>query len=71
MTIAEALTLLLQLTGSATALIAQIQQVSALVQTAQAQGRTTFTPDEWATIQGIDTASRAQLVAAITAALQK
>ncbi len=71
MTIAEALALLLQVTGTAAGMIANAQQISALIQTATAQGRTTFTPEEWATIQGVDTAARAVLVQQITAALSK
>lgn len=71
MGVAEALALLAQVMASAVNLMANAQQISALVQTAQSQGRTTFTPDEWATIQGIDTAARQLLVAQITAALSK
>lgn len=71
MTTAEALALLIQLTGSLAQLTANIQTISALVQKAQGEGRTTFTADEWAQIQGIDTAARQQLIAAITAALNK
>lgn len=71
MTIEAALALLLQLAGSAAGILSNIQQISALVQTAQGQGRTTFTADEWATIQGIDAAARAALVQQITAALSK
>lgn len=71
MTTAEALALLIQLTGSLAQLTANIQTIGALVQKAQQEGRTTFTADEWAQIQNIDTAARQQLIAAITAALQK
>lgn len=71
MTIAEALALLLQVTGTAANMIANAQQISALIQTATAQGRTTFTADEWVQIQGVDTAARALLVQQITAALSK
>ena len=70
-TIAEALAILAQGLGTATSLLASVQQISALISTAQAQGRTTFTAEEWATVQGVDTAARQQLVAAITAALSK
>lgn len=71
MTIAEALAALIQTMNTATNMMAQASQISALIQTATAQGRTTFTADEWATITASDAAARAQLVAAITAALTK
>lgn len=69
MGIAEALALLLQVTGSALNMMSQAQQISALIQKAQAEGRTTFTADEWAQIQAVDANARAALVAAITKAL--
>ena len=71
MTIAEAIALLLTLTSSLTQAAANIQTISNLIATAQAAGRTTFTADEWAQIQGIDTNARAALLAQITAALSK
>ena len=70
MGIAEALGILSAALGTATNLMAQAQQISALIQQAQAQGRTTFTADEWAVIQSADTQARAMLVQAITKALQ-
>ena len=62
--LAQVLQTISNLTASAT-------QVSALIQKAQQEGRTTFTPDEWKTIQGVDDASRQLLVQQITAALSK
>lgn len=69
MGIAEALALLLQVTGTAMNMMANAQQISALIQKAQAEGRTTFTPEEWTQIQSIDGNARAALVAQITKAL--
>lgn len=69
MGIAEALALLLQVTGSAMNMLANAQQISALIQAAQASGRTTFTPEEWAQITSIDNNARAALVAQLTKAL--
>lgn len=71
MTTAEALALLIQLTSGLAQLTANIQTISSLINTAQAQGRTTFTADEWAQIQSIDTNARQQLIAQITQALAK
>lgn len=71
MTVLEALALLSQVMGSAMNLMANAQQVSALISKAQSEGRTTFTPDEWVTIQGVDANARAALLAQITTALQK
>lgn len=71
MTTVEAIAMLTQLLATATNLMANAQAVSALIQKAQAEGRTTFTAEEWATIQGADNAGRAALVAAISAALAK
>lgn len=69
MTIAEAIAVLLQLTQTATNMMSQATAVSALIQQANAQGRTTFTDAEWATIKGADDQARAALVAALTKAL--
>ena len=70
-TIAEALALLLQVTGMGMNMLANAQQISALIQKANAEGRTTFTAEEWAQVTSIDSNARAALVAQITAALQK
>ena len=71
MTIAEAISLLLQLTTALSQATANITTISGLIQKASGEGRTTFTADEWAQIQGIDTAARQALLAQITAALSK
>lgn len=70
-TIAEALALLLQVTGMGMNMLANAQQISALIQKANAEGRATFTAEEWAQVTSIDSNARAALVAQITAALQK
>ena len=69
--VAEALSLLLAATNAAATAIANAQQISAMIQQANAAGTTTFTPEQWATIQKIDDDARAALVASITAALVK
>lgn len=71
MTIAEALSLLLQLTQTLAQATANIQTISGMIQAAQSAGRTTFTPEEWQQIQGIDSAARQALLDQITAALKK
>lgn len=50
------------------ALLSNAQQISTLIQTAQAAGRTTLTADEWATIVGADNSAEVALVAAIAKA---
>jgi len=69
--VAEALSLLLAATNAAATAIANAQQISAMIQAANAAGTTTFTPEQWAVIQKIDDDARASLVASITAALSK
>jgi len=69
MTVLEGVNTLLTLLTTATNMMAQAQQISALVQKAQSEGRTTFTDAEWGIIQQFDQNSRQALVAAITAAL--
>jgi peptidyl-tRNA hydrolase len=71
MTIAEALSLLVQLTTTLAQTTQNIQTVGAMIQSAQAAGRTTFTPEEWAQIQSIDSNARQALIDQITKALQK
>lgn len=66
-----ALQVLLTLTGSLAAVMANIQAVSAIITQMQTEGRTEMTPAEQATIDGLDDAARAALVAAITKALAK
>ena len=65
MEILSAVSLLLQLTSAASGLMAQVQQIGALVTKAQGEGRTTFTPEEWAQIKALDDTARAQLADAI------
>jgi hypothetical protein len=50
------------------ALISNAQQISQLIQTAQASGATTLTAAQWATITGDDDSAEAALTAAIAAA---
>lgn len=50
------------------ALITNAQQISQLIQTAQAAGQTNLTPEQWATVVGADDSAEAALTAAIAAA---
>ena len=50
------------------ALLNNAQQISQLVQEAQANGQTELTPEQWATITGADDSAEAALLAAISAA---
>ena len=50
------------------ALLSNAQQISQLIQTAQAAGQTNLTADQWATITGADDSAEASLTAAIAAA---
>lgn len=59
--ISAAIGLTLQLLSKAT-------EISTVVAKAQADGRTTLTPDEWQSITAADDAARASLVSAIEAA---
>jgi len=43
-------------------------QISQLIQTAQTNGQTNLTPEQWATIVGADDSASAALTAAIAAA---
>lgn len=45
--------------------LVKAQLVGGFIQKAQAEGRTTFTADEWAQIQAVDDAGRDKLVNAI------
>lgn len=69
MDIATAVSTLLNLTNAAANMLAQAGQVSTMIQSMQAQGRTTFTQEEWAVIQNADVAARKQLAEAIVKAL--
>lgn len=50
------------------ALLQNAQQISELIQSAQAAGQTELTPDQWASITGNDDSAEAALTAAIAAA---
>ena len=50
------------------ALLNNAQQISELIQTAQANGQTELTPDQWSTIIGADNSAESALLAAIAAA---
>lgn len=50
------------------ALISNAQQISQLIQTAQASGQTNLTAAQWETITGSDDSAESQLAAAIAAA---
>lgn len=65
MEIIQAINLLLTLTSSLSTLAGQAGVISDMIQKAQAEGRTTLTPEEWATITVADDAARAELVKAI------
>ena len=71
MTIIEALAALMQVMNSATSFMANAQQISAIIQKANSEGRTAFTPEEEAIIRAPDDIARAALLAQITAALSK
>lgn len=49
-------------------LITRGLQISQMVSAAQAQGRTEFTPEEWASILEVNAEARARLEAAVAAA---
>lgn len=63
----EALNLLLALMNTAMTAMASAAQVSAIIKAAQAEGRTTLTAEEMATVKGIDDAARKVLADAIAA----
>jgi hypothetical protein len=67
MGVAEAIIALANITSAGITLLQQAQQVSDLIQKANAEGRTTFTVEEWAVITGTDDAARKTLEDAIRA----
>lgn len=67
----EALNALLALMNTAMNAMASAQQVSAILQKAQAEGRSTLTEEEMAVVKGIDDTARKALVDAISAQLLK
>lgn len=64
----EAVNLLVALMNTAMTAMASAAQVSAIIKAAQAEGRTTLTAAEMATIKGIDDAARQVLADGIAAA---
>jgi hypothetical protein len=62
---------LVTITATLNHLAAGAAMISSMIQKAQAEGRSEFTADEWATIQGADTAARDVLADAIVNALKK
>lgn len=50
------------------ALLSNASQISQLIQTAQANGQTNLTVDQWASITGSDDSAEAAVLAAIAAA---
>jgi uncharacterized alpha-E superfamily protein len=66
--IAKALDLLITLTEAATNTMVQMAAISALIQKAQAENRTTFTKEEWATLDTASAAAKQHLADAITKA---
>lgn len=66
--IAAGLAIATQLTNSALEFLKNAQQVSQLTANAQAEGRGTYTEEEWAIITGLDDAARKALVDAIAEA---
>lgn len=68
MNVAQAIVVLANITSSGITLLQQAQAVSQLIAKANAEGRSDFTPDEWALITGADDAARKMLVEAIQGA---
>lgn len=66
--VAQALSLMLTATTTAATAIAQAQAISAVVQRAQSEGRSTFTADEWKEVTDADDAARNALLDAISKA---
>ena len=64
----EAIVMLANLTNAALTSLQNAQIISTLIQKANAEGRTTFTPDEWKVITDADDAARGNLAATIAKA---
>lgn len=64
-TVATAVSLMLDLVTVSAEVAARMQTISSLIQKSQAEGRETFTPDEWAVIVGQDDQARDRLKEAI------
>lgn len=61
MNVANAVNILTALAAAAGTIAVNAQKVGELIKKAQAEGRDTFTPDEWREIAGLDDAARARL----------
>lgn len=61
----EAIVMLVNLTNAALTSLQNAQIISNLIQKANAEGRTDFTPDEWTLITTADDTARKTLEAAI------
>ena len=68
MDVSSALATLVTVTSALGNLAVGAAQISAMIQKAQAEGRTEFTPEEWNVIQGADNAARSVLSDAIAKA---
>jgi hypothetical protein len=64
----EAIVMLANLTNAALTSLQNAQIISGLIQKANSEGRTSFTPDEWKIITDADDAARGNLAAAIAKA---
>lgn len=67
MDILAAVNMLLALVSTVSEVSLKLKAVGDMIQKAQSEGRTTFTPDEWAAITKLDDDARAALQAAIDA----
>lgn len=70
-TVVTAVRLLADLAGAAAELASRAQQIGAVINRAQAEGRDKFTDAEWKEITAIDDAARVKLGAAIERAEAK
>lgn len=71
MEVVQGIAILAQLLNTVSNAAAQASTVSAMIQQAQSEGRTTFTDAEWQQIDNIAQAGRQALLDAITKALGK
>lgn len=67
MELLTAVSMLLNLVSAASELALKLQAIGAIIQKAQAEGRTKLTDDEWAEIIALDDNARAALQKAIDA----
>lgn len=68
MTTVSAIVMLANLTNAALTSLQNAQIISNLIQRANSEGRSTFTPDEWKIITNADDAARGTLAEAIAKA---